>query len=180
MFCGSPSEEGITIKLLHEIVSGAESRGMEIKWYNLNEEGIRGCQGCFYCQKNEGCIIKDDSLAPMYNDIKHASAILFGSPIYFYDISGQAKIWLDRMFPMVVGMKYKPRYPGKKIATVYVQGNANVTENEQTISKLNGFFQAFGWQLIDSIVCGGTSNPLFILPKCMKKRAYEIGVALAE
>jgi multimeric flavodoxin WrbA len=48
----------------------------------------------------------------VYEEIKDADSIIFGSPIYFHQITGQARIWLDGMVPMVAD--FKPRYPGKK------------------------------------------------------------------
>jgi multimeric flavodoxin WrbA len=37
----------------------------------------------------------------MYEAINEADAIVFGSPIYYYQITGQARVWLDRTFPML-------------------------------------------------------------------------------
>jgi multimeric flavodoxin WrbA len=92
-------------------------RGAQIKVFNLDDEGIKGCQGCLYCRKNVGCARKD-ALQPMYDEIKNSDGVIFGSPIYFAQITGQAKQWLDRMLPMIDG-KFKPRFPAKKNFGLY-------------------------------------------------------------
>lgn len=123
IFNGSPRKNGYTTKLLEQVAEGAKSKGAEIIEFDLNDSGIRGCQGCFYCRKHDGCAIKD-YLQPMYKAITEADAIVFGSPNYGYQVTGQAKIWFDRTFPMV-GEKFMPRHPGKKVISIFVQGSPN-------------------------------------------------------
>jgi multimeric flavodoxin WrbA len=64
-------------------------------------------------------------LQPMYKAIAEADAIVFGSPIYTYPITDQAKTWLDRTFPMVeeLSNKFIPRHPDKKLITIFSQGS---------------------------------------------------------
>lgn len=123
-FLGSPRKNGYTNQLINKIIDGAKSTGSEIVVYDLNAEGIRCCQGCFYCRDHEDCAIKD-TLSPMYEDIKTADGIILGSPIYFGTVSSQVKIWLDRMYPMYA-MDFSPRFPGKKAVSVFAQANPDL------------------------------------------------------
>ena len=111
IFNGSPRKKGVTSQMIEEMIKGAEEKGKEVTVFQLNDKGVRGCQSCFYCRQHEGCACKDD-LQPMYDAIKNADAIVFGSPIYFGRITGQAKSWVDRLYPCIDG-KFQPRYPGK-------------------------------------------------------------------
>lgn len=176
-FIGSPRQKGFTGQVIKEVIRGAESKGAQVKVFNLNDDGIKGCQGCFYCRKNEGCATKD-SLQPMYEDIKNADGIIFGSPIYFHQVTGQAKIWLDRMYPMIDG-QFKPRFPGKKVVTVYAQGNPDKAFFEPAIKATNHFFTMFGWQLINSLLCYGTGNPTYTLSDSLLNEAFKAGEDLA-
>ncbi|MDR3231070.1 MAG: flavodoxin family protein [Synergistaceae bacterium] len=81
VFSGSPGENGHTARLIDEAVKGARSAGAEVRLYDLNSEGIRGRQGCFYCRSHEGRLTKD-YLQPMYGHLKLADDIVFSSPIY--------------------------------------------------------------------------------------------------
>ncbi len=128
IFNGSPRKNGYTAKLLEQVAKGAKSKGAEVIEFDLNDSGIRGCQGCYYCRTNDGCAIKD-YLQPMYKAIAEAEAIVFGSPIYYHQITGQAKVWLDRTFPML-GDNFAPRHPGKKVITIFAQANSDLLFKE--------------------------------------------------
>lgn len=177
VFNGSPREHGITKKLMNEVIRGAESKGAETVYYDLNVPGIRPCQGCFYCRGNEGCSEKNDVLAPMYEDIKSADAIILGAPVYFYQISGQAKVWLDRMWP-VVGVENAPRYPGKKFVSIFAQGNPDPNRHSNVMDETNLILKMFGWDMIDSITLSGTIAPDYSVPEEQMTQAYEDGKKL--
>ncbi|KLU64463.1 iron-sulfur flavoprotein [Desulfosporosinus acididurans] len=156
IFNGSPRKNGYTSKLLAQVANGAKSKGAEVIEFNLNDPGIRGCQGCLYCRLHDGCAV-NDYLQPMYEAIEDADAIVFGSPIYGYQISGQAKIWLDRTFPMV-GDGFAARHPGKKAITIFAQGSPNPEIAAEGIKTVSNIFARYGWKVEDSILCCGTTN----------------------
>ena len=160
IFKGSPRKNGDTSKLLEQVAKGAKSKGAEVIEFDLNDSGIRGCQGCGYCRTHDGCAV-NDYLQPMYEAIKEADAIVFGSPIYYYQITGQAKVWLDRTFPMIEhdGHTITPRHPGKKVITIFAQGNSDPKIGADGIKYITNIFQAYGWKLEDSIQFCGTNNP---------------------
>jgi len=174
IFFGSPREDGLTVKLIRQIIAGAKFEGAEVVTYDLNDDGVKGCQGCYFCRQNEGCAVKD-TLQPMYNDIKEVDGIIAGFPIYFYDIGGQSKILIDRLFPMIDG-SFAPRYPGKKIATVYAQGNGDRGAYSSAIEKNDNIFvDAFGWSLIESfLVCSDKDV------NGLKDKAFEVGKQLSK
>ncbi len=156
VFNGSPRKNGYTAKLLVQVANGAKSKGAEVIEFDLNDPGIRGCQGCLYCRSHDGCAV-NDYLQPMYEAIKEADAIVFGSPIYCYQITGQAKIWLDRTFPMV-GDGFAARHPSKKAITIFAQGSPNPEFGAEGIKVVNNIFTRYGWKLEDSILCCGTTD----------------------
>lgn len=176
VFKGSPRKKSFSTKLLKQVVEGARSKGGSIVTYDLNDPAIRGCQGCFYCRSHEGCATKD-ALQPMYKDIVEAKGIAVSFPLYFGGINGQCKSWLDRMYPML-GSDYQPRYPGKKIVTVFAQGNADPEFLRSTIDQTNMFFKIFGWELMDSLLAYGTHDPGYTLSDELLKSAYEAGEKL--
>jgi len=168
-FLGSPIKDGVTTKLVEQIAEGAKAAGAEVVVYNLNEEGIKGCQGCLHCRANDGCATMD-KLQPMYDDIKEADAIIGGFPIYFYDISAQSKILIDRLFPMI-GSDFSPRYPGKKVVTVYAQNQPDADAFKGSIEKTNLIFNnAFGWDVVESMVSFDDSSF-----KALMDKASDVG-----
>lgn len=153
-FCGSPRPNGLTRQLIDHIISGAVSVGVEISFYDLNMAGIRGCQHCLYCRQHYGCSIHDP-LSSMYIDIENASSILWGTPIYFHGLSGQSKIWLDRLYPMFDTPSYRARFPGKNMVTVFSQGYEDANLYRDVINNTNSLFNRFGWSIVETFhVCG--------------------------
>jgi len=92
---GSPRKGGNTETLLNEAIRGARELGGEVTVYTLNELDIGPCQHCGGCDDTGRCIIPDDMQA-VYNDIRAADRIMLASPIYFFGLSAQAKILIDR------------------------------------------------------------------------------------
>ncbi len=175
-FLGSPRKNGYTTQLINQVLEGAESAGAEVVVYSLNDNKIKGCQGCFYCRSHEGCATIDN-LSPMYEDIRTASGIVAGFPIYFGDVSGQAKLWLNRLYPML-DVQFAPRYPGKKVVSVYAQANPDDTLFTNAIDTTNQFFQLCGWELIDCLHIYGNTAPSYTIPPQIMKRAFDAGKKL--
>lgn len=177
-FWGSPRKNGDTAKLMKQVIAGAESEGAEIISYDLNDPSIRGCQGCYYCRTHDGCATKD-GLSSMYEHMKDADGIVASFPIYFGNISGQSKQFVDRLYPMLGG-DFKPRHPGKKAVTLYAQANVNKDLCKAAIDINNMFFTAFGWELLDSILSYGNSDPNYSIPQELLDRAFEAGRRLTK
>jgi len=176
VFIGSPRGDGYSTKLVNQVIAGAESAGAEIVTYNLNDDGIKGCQGCFYCRTHEGCATKD-KLQGMYGDIAGCDGIVASFPIYFAGISGQAKSWIDRLYP-VIGANFTPRYPGKKVVTVYAQGNPDKEMFKEVAEKNDAIMGHLGWELASSLLVCGSSAPGFEIPQNLKDEAFAAGQRL--
>ena len=177
VFAGSPRRNGIGSLLMDQVIAGATSVGAEVKVYHLNDKDIRGCQACYYCRSHEACSVKD-GLQPMYEDIVSADGILATFPIYFHGISGQSKLWLDRLFPMM-NSDFTPRHPGKKFLPIYTQGNPDKDKFKDSIEITNQAFNMFGWEFVDSLLITGTSLPQFELSQDVLERAFELGKKLS-
>ena len=177
-FAGSPRGSGYTWSLLKELIKGAESGGGEVKVYDLNDPGFRGCQGCFHCRAHPECTVTD-YLTPFYTEIAEARGVVLASPIYFSDITGQAKMLLDRLFPMLDGQAFQPRFPGKNAVTIFAHGDGNKKLFQPAMDRLHGFLHTFGWKLCDSLVCSDTSSPGGTLSDDLLKKAFAAGKRLA-
>lgn len=178
VFLGSPRKSGFSTQLVDEVIRGAKSKGAEVIVYDLNSEELRGCQACGFCRSNEGCSVKD-LLEPVYAQLKEADGFVFSSPIYMGDITGQAKLALDRMYPLI-DSQFKPRYPGKKTATVITYANPSPDAYKQAVDALQGFFKTGGCEITGTIVCSGTGIPDYKIPESMLKDAYTLGEALVK
>lgn len=94
-FNGSPRPGGNTELLLNEAVTALRSAGHEVREFKLNLLNIKPCQDCGGCVETGLCIHSDD-MSGIYNAIREAERVILASPIFFYSVSAQAKIMIDR------------------------------------------------------------------------------------
>ena len=94
-FQGSPRAGGNTDILLQEALKPAGAAGLEITLFNLNIMNITPCQDCGGCEAAGLCVIGDDMLG-VYEAIRSADRIILASPIFFFGVSAQAKMMIDR------------------------------------------------------------------------------------
>lgn len=94
-FLGSPRIEGNTDLLLRETLRAIDAAGHEIQLFKLNFMRITPCQDCSGCERTGVCVIKDD-MDEIYGAIREADRIILASPIFFYGVSAQAKLMIDR------------------------------------------------------------------------------------
>jgi multimeric flavodoxin WrbA len=119
---GSPRKNGSTAILAGEAERGLKERSIGTETIFLNDKKIKGCQACYYCKKNDvaSCAVKDD-MQMIHQLIQESDGLIVASPIYFAGVTGQTKIWLDRMFPYI-GMDLSPKLPGsKKVSFIFTQ-----------------------------------------------------------
>ena len=93
---GSPRKKGNSETLARLVVRPIEQDGGTVEYIRLNDLSLRPCQGCGGCDKTGNCVIKDD-MSDIYSAVDDAERILLVSPVYFYGLSAQCKIFGDRM-----------------------------------------------------------------------------------
>jgi multimeric flavodoxin WrbA len=91
----SPRKQGNTMLLLEEALKGARDEGAEVELYSVAGKTITPCDGCRVCDKTGQCHIKDD-MRDLYEKLLEADGIIFGTPVYFYSMTAQAKAIIDR------------------------------------------------------------------------------------
>ena len=92
---GSPRKDGNTVAMLNEALKAASAEGAETELYSVAGKDINGCEGCWSCTKTGKCKIKDD-VTLLFEKMIAADGIIFGTPVYFYGMTAQAKAIIDR------------------------------------------------------------------------------------
>ncbi|MBW1848396.1 MAG: flavodoxin family protein, partial [Deltaproteobacteria bacterium] len=95
----SPRKKGNTVTLLEEMLKGAAEHGANTEFFSISGKDIRGCDSCYSCFTKGECHIQDD-MQPLYEKLLEADGIVFGSPIYTYGMTAQAKAIIDRIFAL--------------------------------------------------------------------------------
>jgi len=91
----SPRKEGNTVTLLAEALKGAQQEGAGVELYSVSGRNIQPCDGCGTCMETGKCHIKDD-MQELYPKMLAADGIIFGAPVYYYNMAAQAKTIMDR------------------------------------------------------------------------------------
>ena len=91
----SPRKNGNTIAMLEKALDGAREDGAEVELFSVAGKNIQPCDGCWGCTKTGRCHIKDD-MQELYEKLVAADGIIFGTPIYFWGMTAQAKAVIDR------------------------------------------------------------------------------------
>ena len=99
VFKGSPREKGNSSILAEKAAEGAKTAGAEVESFSLHNMNIRACDACDTCQETGVCVLMDD-MQTLYPKLREAEAILIASPIYWFTISAQTKLFIDRWYAL--------------------------------------------------------------------------------
>ena len=96
-FNGSPRREGNTVILINEMFKILKAEGIECEMIQLGNKLVHGCTACGKCkEKLDGkCHIKNDHLNYCIEKMVEADGIIFGSPVYFADVTTEIKALID-------------------------------------------------------------------------------------
>ncbi len=93
---GSPRAGGNSDMLAAALEKGALEAGHEILRFEAGRVSILPCKGCYACDKVGHCVFPDDfaKAAPL---LKQADVIALVSPLYWYDVTAQMKLFIDKL-----------------------------------------------------------------------------------
>lgn len=123
---GGPRKNFNTASMLQKFAEGAMSVGnnIEVKTVRLYGIDYKGCMSCMACKikgkASNVCKFKD-ALTPVLEEIAQADGLVLGSPIYFGDVTGQMRTFLERLaFPWLSYNDYSMTAP-KKMPVVLME-----------------------------------------------------------
>lgn len=156
--------------LADKFIEGAKVAGHDVEKVSLVGKTIQFCKGCMGCQKLGRCVINDDVNAIMAK-VLDSDVVVWTTPIYYYEMSGQMKTLIDRMNAM-----YSQDY---KFREVYMLTTA--AEDEPEVPKraeagLTGWIDCYPEShLAGTLFCGGVNDAREIEGNAKLQEAYEMG-----
>jgi multimeric flavodoxin WrbA len=159
-FNASPRNGGNTAWAIGQILESAAEAGAGTRMFNSGELNISPCRGCLGCVKGDGCIVADD-MQLIYAEMKESDARVLGSPLYMAQMSGQAKVFTDRLFAQITP-RFSPRFKeenaGKKLILIFTQGNPDQSKFQAYYDYTKSMFKMLEFDVQDFIVATGTRN----------------------
>lgn len=150
---GSPRRDGNTKRLLNHLIEGLEKKGHSVRILYLNDLNIRPCQGCLMCLDEGNCKIKDD-MKDVRKYVYDSDIIVFASPVYWFSVSAQLKLVIDRMMAFM-DRNYNSRIKGKKAITLMTSGGDDKDTMDSALIMFRKTFNLLGIDHIGHIEAKG-------------------------
>jgi multimeric flavodoxin WrbA len=179
-FNGSPRKKGNTSTIIAAILEGARAKGAQTTEIRLHDINLKGCMGCLSCRKNFGHCKQRDDLSQYLEAIKSCTGVVIGCPIYMYRISGQMKLFVDRIYSLYANRPdggYDSMVPsGKTYALAISQGAPNPEQYKKSIQYLAGMAgSGLGMEEVGRIIHVNSEERPAVGNKDLLKEAFETG-----
>jgi multimeric flavodoxin WrbA len=173
---GSPRKNGNSSALAHKAAEGIISEKAEFESFFLHEMNIQACNACDSCQnqKDQFCIIEDD-MQLLYPKIRDAHGLLIASPVYWFTISAQTKLFMDRWYAFE-----SPEgsvLMGKSMGVILTYGDTDPFTSG-AVNALRTFQDAFryiGASMVGTVYGSATDPGEIVKNREVTERAFELG-----
>ena len=117
---------------MREALEAAREAGCDTEIIQVADKNITPCDGCGACRKKGVCRIDDDMQA-IYRQMELADGIILGTPVYFINVSAQAKAVMDRTYAFLFNRRLRGKVAAALVAVRRVGAG-------QVLSLLYSFF----------------------------------------
>ncbi len=182
---GSPRRGGNTDTLLEQACAGARSMGAEVEQVVLSRLKIAPCMACNRCFETGRCVVNDDYQL-LYDKTLGADGIILASPVFFMNVSGWTKAFIDR-FQCLWALRYVlnqsiPLPPGgKKRRAIFLStAGSPKTMFDCTLYTVRTFLKTIDAELVGTrcINAVDEKGAIAAYPDLLQE-AYKLGALLA-
>jgi multimeric flavodoxin WrbA len=178
---GSPRKRGNSAILAKQVASGAKDAGAEVELFFLHGMTIKPCSACEGCRKKRGsgCVIRDD-MRTLYPKMRAADAIIIASPIYWFTVSAQTKLFMDRWYAFGGDENYKA-LAGKKFGVVLAYADADpfISGAVNALRTFQDAFKYLGAEVVGTVYGSAWKAGEISRNKAVMKQAYALGEKIA-
>ena len=153
---GSPRKDGNTMALVRAFSDPLTLHGDEVKILHLNDMDIGPCQGCMACLPEGICTI-DDQMETVKNAVYGSDVIVFATPVYWFTVSAQLKLVMDRCLAFM-DEDYNSRIKGKKVATIMTCGDENHAVCQPALDTFTMMFELLGLSSMGGVEATGCES----------------------
>ena len=173
---GSPRKKGNTAALVEQLTAGAVAAGAQVESYYLHGMEIAPCDGCDGCRTEAyaGCIVEDD-MQEIYPRLEEADALVIASPVYWFTVSAQTKLFMDRCYAL--GGPQGNALKGKRIgiALTYADPDPFSSGAVNALRMFQDGFRYVGADLVGMVYGSAWHAGEIKADKALLKQARELG-----
>ena len=160
-------------RLAAAFAEGAKAAGNAVEFISLKGKSIGFCKGCLACQKCGHCVIDDDA-NEVTEKMLGAEVIVWATPIYYYEMSGQMKTMIDRANSL-----YARDYRFRDVYLLTTAAEDEAGVDEGACKGLQGWIDCFEKaRFAAKVFAGGYGEPQSIEGSDKLKEAYAIGKSI--
>ena len=143
ILAASPRKNGNSTILALKAAEGVKAEGGEADVVPIGHLKIAPCNACNSCitKPEAGCVIKDD-MQPLFQKIRNAQGIIFATPVYWFNMSAQMKLFIDRAY--AIQDKGCWAFTGKDVGVILTYGDEDVFSSGGT-NALRSFQDIFAF-----------------------------------
>ena len=167
---GSPNKNGSSNMLANELIRGAQEAGHTVQVIDAAHSDIHPCAGCIRCGYEGPCVQKDD-VERFRGEILEADMMVFVTPLYYYGMSAQLKILIDRFCAFNGSIQHKHM----KSALLAVAWNSD----DWTFTALEAHYKTLvrylNFQDMGMVLGAGCGTPAMTKHSPFPQQAYQLG-----
>lgn len=170
---GSPRKKGNTSTLVTEFIRGANESGNDVTEFFLEEMSISGCKGCFGGHSSKECpCVQQDNMNQIYPAIKKCDVVVLASPLYYWNMSGQIRTAMDRLFALEEGDGNLLRGHDRSSALLMAAEGHGF---DDVVTYYDHLLEHLKWKNLGHVLAGGNGDVGDINGKIEIAKAYELG-----
>lgn len=166
----SPRKGGNSDILCDQFIKGAQESGHKTEKIYVAEMKINFCTGCGVCHSTGKCVHKDD-MEEVFEKLLNADVIVFSSPVYFYSMCAQLKVFIDRLVPVYT------KLIGKEVYIFVTAWDSQTSNLESTVESIRGLTRDCMEETIERgvIYGGGAAEKGDVKSTSAYEQAYKFG-----
>ena len=178
---GSPRKKGNSSTLAQQVAAGAEAAGAVVETCYLHGMKINPCNACDACRKKRdaGCVLKDD-MQKLYPKLRSADAIAVASPIYWFTVSAQTKLFMDRCYALGSDDGYQLAGKQFGIVQTYADADPFVSGAVNALRTFQDALRFIGAEIVGMVYGSAWRAGEILRNKRVMKEAFALGKKLAE
>ncbi|HVO39480.1 MAG TPA: flavodoxin family protein [Spirochaetia bacterium] len=173
---GSPRARGNSATLGERVAAGVRTAGGNAELIRLHGMDLRPCRACDACQRNKDYrCVQRDGMRDVYHRLQEADALVIASPVYWFTMSAQTKLFMDRLYAFIGPQGHG--MAGKKVGVVLTYQDADPLASG-AVNAIYALRDAFGFMkapLAGTVYGSANAAGEVRKNKALMDRAFELG-----